>query len=316
MGKRANNVLELIGDTPVVRINRLTGPADAAIWGKLEYCNPLGSIKDRICTAMIEAAERSGALKKGDTIVEPTSGNTGIGLAMVAAVKGYDLVLTMPDTMSVERRNLLKALGAELVLTPGAEGMSGAIRKAEELVAGNARAFMPQQFKNPANPRIHRRTTAEEILEQMGGKLDAFVAGVGTGGTVTGVGERLKQVLPNLKVYAVEPAASPVLSGGCPGPHKIQGIGAGFVPEVFNREVVDEIIQVTDEDAMVTARELARQEALLAGISAGANVRAALRVARDLGKGHDVVTILCDTGERYLSTELFQEGGPFRWPRR
>ena len=307
MARRVNNVLELIGDTPLVRINTLTGPEDAAVWGKLESANPLSSVKDRICRAMVEAAEQSGDLRRGDTIIEPTSGNTGIGLAMVAAVKGYELVLTMPDTMSLERRSLLKALGAKLVLTPGSEGMSGAIRKAEGLMAANPNSFMPQQFNNPANPETHRKTTGEEILEQMDGKLDAFVAGVGTGGTITGVAQRLKQDLPDVKVYAVEPTASPVLSGGEPGPHKIQGIGAGFVPSVLNRDLVDAVIQVTNEDAMATSRKLARQEALLVGISAGANVWAAVQVAGRLGTGKHVVTVLCDTGERYLSTELFHE---------
>jgi len=309
MAKRVNNVLELVGDTPIVRLNRITGESDATVWGKCEFLNPLSSVKDRICLAMVQAAERAGRIQKGTTIIEATSGNTGIGLAMVAAVKGYRLILTMPETMSVERRTLLAALGAEVVLTPGPEGMSGAVRRAEELARETANSFVPQQFKNPANPDVHRRTTAVEIWEQMHGRLDAFVAGVGTGGTLTGVGEALKSRAPELKVYAVEPAASPVLSGGKPGPHKIQGIGAGFVPDVLNRKVIDEVIQVTNDDAINTARRLAREEGILAGISAGAATWAALQVAARLGAGKQVVCILPDTGERYLSTELFSASG-------
>jgi len=306
MAKRALSILELVGDTPIVRLNRLPGPNDATVWAKLEAFNPMSSVKDRICLAMIEAAEKEGKLKNGMTIVEPTSGNTGIGLAMVATVKGYRLILTMPDTMSVERRKLLKALGAELVLTSGAEGMPGAIRKAEELVASSRDYYMPQQFNNPANPEAHRCTTALEILEQMDGKVDAFVAGIGTGGTITGVGEILKKRIPTVQIIAVEPAASPVLSGGPPGRHRIQGIGAGFVPAVFNRSIVDRIIPVPDEQAAETARRLAREEGIFAGISSGAAAFAALQVARELGSGKNLVVLLPDTGERYLSTDLFE----------
>jgi len=306
MAKRATNILELVGDTPVVRLNRLPGSDCATVWGKLEFFNPLASVKDRICLAMIEAAEAHGTLRPGMTIVEPTSGNTGIGLAMVAAVKGYHLKLTMPDTMSIERRMLLEALGAEVVLTPGCDGMRGAVSKAEEICRNDRNAFMPQQFRNPANPEVHVRTTAREIVEQMDGKVDAFVAGVGTGGTITGVGRVLKQRRQDVLIVAVEPADSPVLSGGKPGLHRIQGIGAGFVPEVLDRSVIDRIITVTNRDAAETARRLAREEGILAGISSGANVFAALQVARELGPGKDVVTIIADTGERYLSTDLFR----------
>jgi cysteine synthase A len=306
MAKRALSILELVGDTPIVRLNRLPGPNDATVWAKLEAFNPMSSVKDRICLAMIEAAEKEGKLKNGMTIVEPTSGNTGIGLAMVATVKGYRLILTMPDTMSVERRKLLKALGAELVLTSGAEGMPGAIRKAGELAASSRDYYMPQQFNNPANPEAHRRTTAQEILEQTGGKVDAFVAGIGTGGTITGVGEILKKRIPAVQIIAVEPAASPVLSGGPPGRHRIQGIGAGFVPAVLNRGIVDRVIPVPDEQAAETTRRLAREEGIFAGISSGAAAFAALQVARELGRGKDLVVLLPDTGERYLSTDLFE----------
>jgi len=308
MGRdRAEWVTELIGNTPVVRIQRLAGPEDATIWAKLESFNPGGSVKDRICLSMIEAAERDGKLKPGGTIVEPTSGNTGIGLALVAAVKGYRAIFTMPETMSLERRTLLQAFGAELVLTPGGEGMSGAISKAEQLVEENPVYFMPQQFKNEANPEIHRRTTAQEILNQVGDKVHAFVAGVGTGGTVTGVGEVLKRELPDVKIIAVEPKESPVLSGGKPGPHKIQGIGAGFVPDVINMEVVDQIVQVNKGEAECMALGLVRKEGILCGISSGAAFFAALQVAKELGPGKNVVVILPDTGERYLSTDLFTQ---------
>jgi cysteine synthase A len=269
--------------------------------------NPLSSVKDRICLAMIESAEKDSTIKPGDTIVEPTSGNTGIGLAMVAAVKGYQLILTMPETFSIERRKLLKALGAEIVLTPGPEGMPGAVKKAEELVAAHPDYFMPQQFKNPANVEVHRRTTAQEILEQVGKNIDAFVGGVGTGGTITGVAEVFKEQLKlPTKFYAIEPVKSPVLSGGKRGPHKIQGIGAGFIPDIMRLELVDEIIQVQEEDAISTARELAKKEGILVGISSGAACWAAIQVARKLGKGKTVVVILPDTGERYLSTDLFE----------
>jgi cysteine synthase A len=301
--RRAETILDLVGDTPLVRLNRLPREGSAELWAKLERFNPGGSVKDRIGKAMIEDAEERGLLKPGAVIVEPTSGNTGIGLAMVAAVKGYRIILVMPDTLSMERRALLKAYGAELVLTPGAEGMKGAIAKAEELLRQH-KGFMPQQFKNPSNPEIHRRTTAAEILAQAG-HLDAFVAGVGTGGTLTGVGEILKDILPDVRVVAVEPAGSPVLSGGSPGQHKIQGIGAGFVPDVLNTEIIDEIVQVEDGDASETARRLAREEGILAGISSGAAAWAAVQVGARLGEGHAVVTVLPDTGERYLSTGLF-----------
>ena len=301
----ARDVTELIGGTPLVRIRRLTGAGDAEILAKLEASNPGGSVKDRICLAMIEAAERDGRLAPGGTIVEPTSGNTGIGLALVAAVKGYRAIFTMPDTMSRERRRLLAAYGAELVLTPGAEGMAGAIRKAEELLEANPDYFMPQQFENPANPEVHRRTTAREILAQVPGEIHALVAGVGTGGTVTGVGQVLKERFPGILVVAVEPAESPVLSGGEPGPHKIQGIGAGFVPEVLDRGVLDRVVTVTAPQAAAAARELARAEGILCGISSGAALHAARGVAAELGAGRTVVVILPDTGERYLSTDLF-----------
>ncbi|NOZ24374.1 MAG: cysteine synthase A [Planctomycetes bacterium] len=306
MARRGATVLDLIGDTPIVRINKLPEAGSAAVWGKMEYCNPLSSVKDRICLAMVESLEEQGKLRPGGVLVEPTSGNTGIGLAMVAAVKGYRLILTMPDTMSVERRKLLKALGAEIVLTPGKEGMKGAVANAEKIVKEIGEgAVIPQQFENPANPGIHRRTTAVEILEQMDGKIDAFVAGVGTGGTLTGVGEALKEKDEDILVVAVEPENSAVLSGGSPGPHRIQGIGAGFVPGVLNTNIIDRIIRVTSDDAFETSRRLAREEGVLTGISAGANVFASLRVAKELGEGKDIVTILCDTGERYLSTDLF-----------
>lgn len=302
----ANSILQLIGATPAVRLNKLTQQGDAQLWAKLEYFNPGGSVKDRISLSMILRAEQEGKLTSGMTIVEPTSGNTGIGLAMVAACKGYRLILTMPDTMSLERRKLLQAYGAEIVLTPGEKGMSGAVQKAEELVEKHDNHFTPQQFQNPANPDIHRRTTAKEIIQQIGNNIDAFVAGVGTGGTITGVGEVLKKEIPSIHIVAVEPADSPVLSGGKPGPHKIQGIGAGFIPEVLNRDVIDRIITVSNSDAAETARKLAREEGVLIGISSGANVWAALQMTRELGEGYTVVVILCDTGERYLSTDLFE----------
>ena len=304
--KIANNVTELIGNTPLVRLNRITLGARAQIAAKLEFFNPAHSVKDRIGAAMIAAAERSGELTAGRVIVEPTSGNTGIALAMVAAAKGYRCVLTMPETMSRERRMLLRAYGAELILTPGPDGMGGAIRKAEELAASDPKYYLPQQFKNPANPEIHRRTTAEEIWRDTDGKVDFLVAGVGTGGTITGVGEVLKSRKPSIKVVAVEPDASPVLSGGRKGPHKLEGIGAGFIPDVLNTKIYAEIVRVKDEDALETARRMAKEEGLLVGISSGAAGWAALQVAnRPANAGKLIVVILADFGERYLSTALF-----------
>jgi cysteine synthase len=305
----ARSPLELVGHTPVVRLNRLPGKDEAEVWAKLENYNPGGSVKDRICLSMIDAAERDGIIKPGDTIVEPTSGNTGIGLAMVCAVKGYHLVLTMPDTMSEERRSLLAAYGAKLVLTPDTRGMHGAIARAEELVRENPGYYMPQQFSNPANPDVHYRTTGPELVEQLE-QIDAFVAGVGTGGTISGTGRYLREHLKNRPlIVAVEPKSSPVLSGGEPGFHKIQGIGAGFIPENLDTRVYDEIITVSDEDATQYSRRLAREEGLLVGISSGANCCAALQIARRLGRNKVVVVVFCDTGERYLTTDLFQAEG-------
>jgi cysteine synthase A len=306
--KIAENVTGLIGNTPLVRLNRITTSLKAELVAKLEFYNPGHSVKDRIGAAMIMAAEKAGLIKQDTIILEPTSGNTGIALAMVCAARGYHCVLTMPDSMSRERRMLLRAYGAELVLTPGAEGMPGAIRKAEEMAAADPRYFIPQQFENPANPEIHRRTTAEEIWQDTDGKVDVLVAGVGTGGTITGVGEVLKARKPGFQVVAVEPDASPVLSGGQKGPHAIQGIGAGFVPGVLNTAIYDEIIRVSNEDALQTARRMAREEGLLVGISAGAAVHAALRVGRrPENSGRMIVVIVPDFGERYLSTALFSE---------
>lgn len=309
MTKIAEKLTDLIGNTPLLELSNFNEQhqLDSRLIAKLEYFNPGGSVKDRIGKAMIEDAEERGILKSGSVIIEPTSGNTGIALAFVAAAKGYRLILTMPETMSVERRNLLKALGAELVLTPGSEGMKGAIGKAVELAAITPNSFIPQQFKNPANPEIHRKTTALEVWNDTDGEIDIFVSGVGTGGTITGVGEVLKAKKPGVQIIAVEPTGSPVLSGGSPGPHKIQGIGAGFIPDVLNRSVIDEIIQVTNEDAFEISRQLARSEGLLVGISSGAATYAALQVAkRPENKGKTIVVILPDTGERYLSTIRYQ----------
>ncbi len=303
MGRMYNNIAELIGGTPLVR---LRAPEGRQVYAKLESFNPGGSVKDRIALSMIEAAEEKGLIDRETTIIEPTSGNTGVGLALVCAGKGYPLILTMPETMSMERRNLLKAYGARLVLTPGGEGMKGAINKAAELAAREPKSFIPQQFKNPANPQIHRETTAREIWRDTEGRVDIFVAGVGTGGTVTGVGQVLKELKPSVRVMAVEPAASPVLSGGKAGPHKIQGIGAGFIPEVLDMDVVDTIVKVTEEEAVETARRLAREEGLMVGISSGAAAHAALKAAaEEENRGKLVVVVLPDTGERYLSTPLF-----------
>ncbi|MEK7776735.1 MAG: cysteine synthase A [Planctomycetota bacterium] len=308
MAKIYDDITKTIGNTPLVRLNNITKGLGSTVVAKMESFNPMSSVKDRIGISMITAAEQSGLLKKDTIIIEPTSGNTGIALAFVAAAKGYKIILTMPDTMSIERRALLKAFGAEIVLTPGSEGMKGAINKAEELVKNTPNAFMPQQFKNLANPEIHRKTTAEEVWNDTDGKIDLFEGGVGTGGTITGVGEVIKKRKPSLKVIAVEPADSPVLSGGKSGPHKIQGIGAGFVPEVLNTKIIDEIITVKNEQAFAVARQLAREEGILAGISSGAAAFAALQVAaRPENKGKLIVVVLPDTGERYLSTVLFNE---------
>lgn len=306
MGRIYNDITETIGNTPLVRLNRVTRGLEATVLAKLESFNPCSSVKDRIGLSMIEAAEQAGRIGPDTIILEPTSGNTGIALAMVCAARGYRLVLTMPETMSLERRRLLRALGAELILTPGADGMLGAVRKAEELAAQDPRYFIPQQFRNPANPAVHRRTTAEEIWRDTDGRVDILVAGVGTGGTITGVAEVIKARKPSFRAVAVEPARSPVLSGGQRGPHKIQGIGAGFVPEVLRLDLVDEIIQVQDEEAVAMARRLAREEGILCGISSGAACAAALQVAgRPENKGTCIVVVFPDTGERYLSTDLF-----------
>ncbi len=298
-------ITEYIGKTPLVPLNRFSDRESAQIFAKVEFFNPGGSVKDRICLNMINEAERTGKLKPGATLVEPTSGNTGIGLALVAAVRGYKLILVMPESMSMERASLLSSYGAQLVLTPAWEGMRGAIKEAENIIEQNPAYFMPDQFSNPANPDVHRKTTAPEILEALNGQVDAFVAGVGTGGTITGVGEVLKAKNPKSLIVAVEPAASPVLSGGEPGPHKIQGIGAGFIPKILNRKIIDRVITISDDDAYKTAKLLARQEGLLVGISSGANALAAQIIAREIGKGKTVVTILPDTGERYISIEKY-----------
>lgn len=306
MTKIYQSVTELVGHTPIVRLNKVVGEDSADVYVKLEFYNPGSSVKDRIALAMIEKAEKDGSLKAGNTIVEPTSGNTGIGLAMIGAAKGYRVVIAMPETMSIERRKLMQAYGAELILTPGSEGITGSINKAKEL-AEQEGYFMPLQFENPANPEIHEKTTGKEIENAFESKgLDAFVAGIGTGGTITGAGRELKRVYPDLKIYGVEPAESAILEGGQPGPHKIQGIGTGFVPKVLDTEIFDQAIAVSSEDAMATAREVGRKEGLLVGISSGAAIHAALKVAKELGKGKKVLAIVPDNGERYLSTALYQ----------
>ncbi|ARF17592.1 cysteine synthase A [Sporosarcina ureae] len=304
MSRVGNSVIDLVGNTPLVKLNRLTGADDADVYLKLEFFNPGSSVKDRIALAMIEEEEKNGNLKDGSTIIEPTSGNTGIGLAMIAAAKGYKSVLVMPDTMSLERRNLLRAYGADLVLTPGAEGMKGAISKAEQLAEENG-WFLPQQFNNEANPEIHRLTTGPEIANALD-QVDAFISGIGTGGTITGVGQVLKERFPGVRIVAVEPEDSAVLSGDKPGPHKIQGIGAGFVPEVLDTDIYDEIIKISNDDAYTFARRAAREEGILGGVSSGAAIAAALQVAKKLGKGKTVVAIIPSNGERYLSTPLYQ----------
>ena len=307
MGRIYRDITETIGRTPLVRLNRVTEGLAAEVVVKMESFNPLWSVKDRIAVSMINAAEEEGKVTAGTTIIEPTSGNTGIGLSFVCASRGYKLILTMPDTMSVERRRVLQALGATVVLTPGSEGMPGAIRKAEELLGETPNSYMPQQFKNPANPRIHRETTAEEIWNDTDGRVDIVISGVGTGGTITGIGQALKPRKPGLRIVAVEPTGSPVLSGGKPGPHKIQGIGAGFVPDVLDRSVIDEIVQVDQDDAMAMSRRLAREEGMLVGVSSGAAAAVALRVAaRPENAGKLIVAVLPDLGERYLSTPLFE----------
>lgn len=303
--KVANSIIELIGNTPMVKLNKLVAKEDAQVYLKLESFNPGSSVKDRVALNMIETAEKEGKLKKGSVIVEPTSGNTGIGLAMIGASKGYKVILVMPETMSIERRKLLKAFGADIVLTDGVTGMKGAIDKATEIVRNNPSYFMPQQFENPENPQAHRNTTALEIIEQMDNQLDLFIASVGTGGTLTGTGEILKEKNKNVKIVAIEPKNSAVLSGGKPGPHKIQGIGAGFIPNILNENIIDEIIQVEDEDAMETARRVAIEEGILVGISAGSAIFGAIKKAKELGKGKKIVVIVPDYGERYLSTSLF-----------
>jgi cysteine synthase A len=304
--KVMDNILEAVGNTPMVRLNRIVPEGGATVYAKLESFNPMWSVKDRIAKAMIEVAERKGVVNKDTTVIEPTSGNTGIGLAMVCAVKEYKLILTMPETMTLERRKIMAAFGAQLVLTPGPEGMGGAIRRAEELAKSTPNSFMPQQFKNKANPWIHKKTTAKEIVRALD-KIDAFVAGVGTGGTITGVGQVLRRKFPQVKIFAVEPEDSPVLSGGKPGPHKIQGIGAGFVPAILDTKIYDEVIKVATKDAIETSRKLAKLEGIFVGISSGAACFAALRVAKQLGPGNTVVVVLPDLGERYLSTDLFAE---------
>jgi cysteine synthase len=308
MAKVVNNVTELIGGTSLVRLNRVVPEGAADIYVKLEYQNPGSSVKDRIAISIVEEAEKDGRLKPGDTIVEATSGNTGIGLALVAAAKGYRVVIVMPETMSLERRNLLRAYGAELVLTPGSEGMNGAVKKAEQILSENPGYFIAEQFKNPANVKIHRETTGPEIveaIESIGGTLDAFVAGIGTGGTISGAGEVLKDKFPDIKIFAVEPAASPILAGGKPGPHKIQGIGANFIPDILNQNIYDEIIHVENDEAFEMARRVAKEEGILTGISSGAAVTAAIKVAKELGAGKRVVVIIPSNGERYLSTPLY-----------